>query len=140
MISIQRIIFPLVFLFCLLSGSAHAGGVQWLSYEEALKRAQTDNTTVYLYFYSNNCPWCIRTDKEVFASPEVSAYLNNNFLNVRISVEEEPLLASRYRIRGFPAHVFLSGKSKEVLFSRPGYMPPGSFLRMLQFLSVATEE
>lgn len=135
-----RMALPFILFLFFLCAAAHAQPTQWLSYAETLKRAQKEDKLIYLYFYSERCPWCVRMDEEVLHTDEVGNYLNAHFLSARIRVEDEPLIANLYRVRGFPSHVFLAQKAEGILFSRAGFIPDGSFLRMLQFIIQAEEE
>lgn len=139
MTSTPRIFLSFI-LFLFFSGMAHAQTTQWLSYEETLKRALEEDKLIYLYFYSERCPWCVRMDHDVLNTKEVGSYLNEHFLSARIRVEEAPQLANLYRVRGFPTHIFLREKAAGILVSRPGYIPDGSFLRMLQFIQAEKEK
>lgn len=136
MISVPRFALPLILFLFFLSGVSHAAGVQWLPYKEAMKKAQTEDKFVYLYFYSDRCPWCVKMDKEVLEAKEVGDYLNKNYLSARIRVEDQEDIAALYRVRGFPAHFFLTKKGESVLFARPGYIPEETFLRMLQLINI----
>lgn len=132
--------FVLLFLFLILSGPAHAKGVQWLSYEEAVNRSRTEKKLVYLFFYSERCPWCVRMDEDVLAKTGVGAFLDKHFLSARVHVEKDAEVADLFRVRGLPTHIFLSEKAEEILLVRPGFIPEGSFLRMLQFMQAEKEK
>lgn len=74
-------------------------------WEEAMREAEENELPVFVYFYTDWCPYCRQFDQELVAAPEVDAYLRD-IVAVRINPEvgaAEAELARRYGINGFPA-------------------------------------
>lgn len=90
--------------------SASSGSSAFLfgadGWREAMRRAEEGGKGVFVYFYTDWCPYCRQFDAELVAAPEVDAYLRRGIIAVRINPEagaEEAELARRYGINGFPA-------------------------------------
>jgi len=103
--------------------------VDWVySYEQALSRAQSDNRPILIDFWAEWCRPCLEMDRTTYADEEVGAFLNENFINLKVDVERGSL-ASTYDIRSIPQVVFLSPAGEEITDSRiVGYVYPDSFL------------
>ncbi|MEZ5331415.1 MAG: thioredoxin family protein [Thermoanaerobaculia bacterium] len=75
-------------------------------WQEAMRRADESGKAVFVYFYTDWCPYCRQFDAELVAAPEVEAYLREDVVAVRINPEAggaEAELARRYSVRGYPA-------------------------------------
>ncbi len=104
--------------------------VRWVTYGEALNLAAKDGKPVYIYFFSNECPYCGMMENTL-SNQSVIEVLNTHFVATRVNVAERPDLASRYSVPGTPFHVFLYPNGS--LIGRvAGYRDPESFLAILQ--------
>jgi thioredoxin-related protein len=117
----------------------------WRPWNDALREAKTKGRPVLVDVYTNWCGWCRRMDRDVYARDDVRAYLDANFVAVKLDAEAaEPAryegrahtsrsLASRFRVTGYPTTVFLSASGGH-LVNVPGYLPPERFLLLLRFI------
>lgn len=112
---------------------AFAEEIPWVDYDEALKKAQTQDKPVFLYFFTRECPYCEKMDSHTLASKRVAEQLREGFISVRIDAERQPHLARRYLVRGFPTIWFLNPQGKPV-YSLPGYVEPEEFTRVLRYV------
>ncbi len=78
-----------LFFLCLAPFQAQAQGIDWISWEEAVKRSQTDATPkkMFIDVYTDWCGWCKKMDKDTFQHPEVSKYMQENFYMVKLDAE-----------------------------------------------------
>jgi thioredoxin-related protein len=72
-------------------------------------------------------------EKETLNSPEVARFLNQNFVSARIDSDENPRLASEYRVVGLPTSYFLQTDGGKI-GGLPGFQQPDRFLAFLRFL------
>ena len=75
------------------------------------------------------CGWCRKMELDTFASEEVSA-LGDQFLWVKVDVDEDEALSARFRVRGLP-HTFVLNGEDRVIASHPGYLPADKFVEFL---------
>lgn len=120
----------LVALAVFLTVYTSAEPINWLSYGDALRVAREKGKPVYIYFYSDACPYCLLMEN-VFDEPGVGEVVNEHFIPVRVDVRERPDLSSLYRVPGTPAHLFLCSNGTPV-GGVPGYLNKENFLDMLK--------
>ena len=82
-------------VFMLLFGlTLNAQQVDWLTWDDAVALTKNEGNTkkVFIDVYTDWCGWCKKMDKDTFQNPEVAAYMNANFLMVKMDGEgKEPL-------------------------------------------------
>lgn len=152
----KKIHFLGLLLFFLVGTSMQAQEVDWLSWDEAVAKAQSDSNPkkVFIDVYTDWCGWCKRMDADTFQNPEVAAYMNANFYMVKLDGEQkEPiefngktynfipqgrrgyheLAAALLQGRlSYPTVVFLDENLK-MLSPVPGYQKPDAFLKIAQY-------
>jgi thioredoxin-related protein len=107
------------------------GKVSWVDeYEKALEESRLIDEPLMMYFYAGWCSGCKKLERDTFSNDEVASLLNDNFICLKINVEEHPSLMAQYVIPGFPTVVFLSPKGVE-MGRIMGYTPPDIFMIMV---------
>ena len=107
--------------------------VQWHSYVNGMEKLQQGEKTGFLYFYTDWCGYCKKADQETFSDKQVSSYLNENFVPIRVNADEEKALARQYGVVHYPSNIFLSPEG-EVIAARPGYIPADQMIDILAFI------
>jgi uncharacterized protein len=114
---------------------------------EALETAQRDNKPIFLSVGYSSCHWCTVMEGEAFSDESIAAYLNANFLPIKVDREERPDLDSIYMTAlqtmtgqgGWPMNMFLTPADLVPFYGGtyfsvdPRYGRPG-FLDVLQAL------
>jgi len=116
-----------------LAATADASRIRWYDYAEGTSLGKQKGKKVLLFFWAEWCDSCEKMKKETFRVPDVIAFLNNNFIPVKIDSENEKRLASQYMVRGLPTTWFLNERGERI-GSRPGFMPPDLFLAILKYM------
>ena len=146
----------LVLFIGLISFTSNAQDVEWLSWNEAVERAQTDQNPkkIFIDVYTDWCGWCKKMDKDTFQNPEVATYMAANFYMVKMDGEgKEPIefkgktykfvpsgrkgyhefAASLMQGRmSYPTTIFLDEKMN-MLSPVPGYQKPEPFLNIARY-------
>jgi hypothetical protein len=122
--------------------------VGWYSWgNEALARAKNDNKPIFLSIGYSTCHWCHRMCKESFEDERTAAFINKNFIPIKVDREERPEIDAYYMGAiqamtgggGWPLSVFLTPDLKP--FYGGTYFPPEptngmpSFMQVLEFVS-----
>jgi thioredoxin-related protein len=128
------------------AANAVKAGIEWLTYEEGLKKAKELKRPIVIDFTASWCGWCKRMDNETFADTKVIDYLNSNFVLVKVwgdsdkptshdgEVMSERNLTRVYGVRGFPTFWFLDSEGERIGPS-PGYKKTVEFLPLVQYVA-----
>ncbi len=112
---------------------AASGAIQWHPYKEGLAMADDQGKKIYLYFFSDHCPYCVVMDNKTFSDQQTVAFLNKKFTPIRLNTSDNQSLAAKYNVPGVPLSVFLE-QDGEMIGSQPGYLPPEEFMKVLEFV------
>ena len=135
----------LLALLVLLPLSSSARAAEWKGWNAGLSSAASSGRPVVVDVYTDWCRWCKQMDREVYARTDVSQYLAQHFVTVRLDAEGGELvswqgrnmsarsLASSFDVSGYPTTIFLTS-SGEHLVNVPGYVEPGRFLLLLRYV------
>lgn len=61
--------------------------IEWMSWEEAMQRRQTNPKKIFIDVYTDWCGWCKRMDATTFVDAEVVKAMNANFYAVKLDAE-----------------------------------------------------
>jgi uncharacterized protein YyaL (SSP411 family) len=129
---LRRTWFLSLSLILFLAGSVPAAEViNWRSYEEGMAVSRIEKKKVFLHFYADWCGYCRKMAQDTFQDSAVVAYLNKNFIPVRVNTDREQQTAADYGVMGLPFTVFLTDRG-EPIAGRAGYIPADTMLMMLK--------
>jgi uncharacterized protein len=117
--------------------------VDWYPWgAEALNKAKTEDKPIFLSIGYAACHWCHVMAHESFEDEETAAYMNKNFINIKVDREERPDIDGIYMqvviamtgSGGWPMSVFLGPDLKP--FYAGTYLPPVRRYNMPAFKEV----
>ena len=120
--------------------------VHWWPYsQEAVLRSQEENKPIFLSIGYSSCHWCHVMADESFESEEISKFLNDNFICIKVDKEEFPDLDHYYQQAchlftqsgGWPLSAFLMPDMKP--YYAGTYFPPFSTEKGTGFLDIIKE-
>jgi len=135
----KQIRIPLLFvIFLVLTAitlpSANARNqIQWRSYEDGKSLAQSESKKIFLNFRADWCTYCLNMEKKTFTDADIVAFLNSNFINIKVDVDREKSVARKYNIQPLPDTWFLT-ETGVVIGNRPGYLSPQDLLPLLRYI------
>lgn len=122
--------------------------IHWLTWEEALKKAEKAPRKIFVDVYTDWCGWCKRMDKATFQQPHIVKYMNEHFYAVKFNAEMKEDIVFKGKtysfvkngMRGhhelaaeitrgrlsYPTIVFLN-EDLEVIQPIPGFKSPEDF-------------
>ena len=117
----------------------------WPWCKEALAKAKNDGKPIFLSIGYSTCHWCHVMAKESFDDERTAAFINKNFIPIKVDREERPEVDAYYMRAvqamtgggGWPLSAFLTPDLKP--FYGGTYFPPEprqwmpSFMQVLQF-------
>lgn len=148
--------FALLLLLSLAAITNAQEKIEWMSMEEAYALTLTESTPkkIFIDVYTDWCGWCKRMDKATFQNPEVAAYMNEHYYNVKFDAEQKEsieILGNTFEFvpqgnRGYhelaaallngkmsyPTVIFMNGKF-EMLSPVPGYQEAGPFMDIAKY-------
>lgn len=142
---------PLLVLLLALPVRAQPDPLAWPSFEEAMAAGEASERKVLISVWASWCPWCRRLDREVYADPEVQAYLARHFEIGRIDFDSQEIiryngeegtaqsLARALGAEGVPGTVFFDEEGAYLTILR-GYQPKDEFLLALQYIATEAYE
>jgi thioredoxin-related protein len=65
------------------------GDVQWMTLEDAMKKAEKEKRPIFVDVYTDWCGWCKVMDKNTFSDPQVATLLNEKFYPVKLNGEQK---------------------------------------------------
>ena len=119
--------------------------LDWVSYGDALDRAEAEDKHILIDFWTTWCGWCKVMDRKTYTDPAVVEMLNENFLIVKLNAESSrkfPVgdsemsgvdVARQYGVRQFPMTWFVKPDG-ERLANIPGFIPPERFIKALEYV------
>ena len=80
-------------------------------YQSVLAKSVRENKPVFVDFYADWCAPCKIMDERVFTDKGMVTYLNDNFINYKVDVDEEvgKELSARYSVTSMPTLLFVDG-------------------------------
>ena len=128
------------------NGGAAVTEGQWLAFDQALAKGAADGKYIVVDFYTDWCHWCKVLDAKTYPDPAVQAAFAKSFVLAKVNPEKEGSfqykgktyssadLAKEFNVQGYPTSVFLD-KDGNVCGSFAGYVPPESYIKILNFIA-----
>ncbi|MEN0003355.1 MAG: DUF255 domain-containing protein [Bacteroidota bacterium] len=160
MITIKRTLAIGLFLTLGIAVAAQSGKakINWLSWEEATALENTEGKKYFVDLYTDWCGYCKKMDRTTFKDPKVVAFVNANFIPIKLNAEQKEdiqyrghtmklnkkvgrrgmhelamaLLEGLDRV-GYPTYVYLDAKQDRITLS-PGFKPANDMLLELKFV------
>jgi thiol:disulfide interchange protein len=109
---------------------------------EAARLFEEEARPIFVYFYTDWCPYCRQFERELLSTEAVEDYIDG-IVAVRINPENGPTeaeMSRRYGVQGFPMLFMLSAESGswsmvervELRDGRPVLKQPGAFVDTLK--------
>ncbi|NVK26889.1 MAG: thioredoxin family protein [Flavobacteriia bacterium] len=82
-------------------------------WEEAVKQSKVEKKPLFIDFYTDWCVWCKVQDSTNFVDPTISAFINENYIPVKLNAESAGAeVALRFRPMGYPTVVVYDPNSE----------------------------
>ena len=98
------------------------------SFQEALDNAQTLNKPLFVDFYTSWCGPCKKMVATTFKDDSVADYYNENFVNYKMMMDNNPEICKKYGINKFPTYIYFNNGVPQ--YKKIGFYPEDEFLEM----------
>lgn len=136
------------------NSAAMPGGIQWMGFEEAVRKSESDKKKVFIDVYTDWCGWCKRMDATTFKNDTVTDFMNQNYHAVKLNAESRDTIRFRDQVfvfrpeykaneialsllngkMGYPSFVVLD-ENFSMLKVIAGYQTPEQLLPVLQYFA-----
>jgi thiol:disulfide interchange protein len=117
----------------LLHNSVFAKEIAWNNFDQGIARSKSENKKIYLHFYADWCGACRIMENKTFKDPAVIAYLNENFIPIKVNADREQEAAALFRVRALPDNWFITQDGNPI-GHRAGYITPVQLNGILKML------
>ena len=130
--------------------------IEWLSWDEAMARNETEPRKILIDVYTDWCGWCKKMDKTTFRDSKVAAYVSENFYAVKFDAEQHDKIEFQGTTfefnaeagrRGahtlaialldgkmsYPSIVYLDEQQRRISIS-PGFKQAAGYVKELEFI------
>ncbi len=111
--------------------SNSSDSLQWSTdLNQSLAEAKATNKSVFVDFYADWCAYCKEMDEGTYTSTQVIEKLNQSYVLVRVDVDENPDLATKYQAYSLPTMVIMDFSGNEIK-RIIGYQTPDQLLSQI---------
>jgi len=107
--------------------------INWYSYQSGMKKINDEGKKGFLHFYTDWCTYCKLMNRQTFTDDSVVAFLNQNFVPMRVNAEKQRDVAKKYGVSKFPNSWFIAEDQSEI-GKRPGFISADILLKMLKYV------
>lgn len=75
--------------------------IQWLTFEEAMARSETEPRKFFISVYTDWCSWCKHMESTTYNEPSIADYVNENYYPVRLDAEEKASIEFKDKVYDF---------------------------------------
>jgi len=109
----------------------NTNSVQWGNdLNQAMEEAKKSNKTIFIDFYADWCSYCGEMDEETFTDPQVVGKLTQNYVLLKVDMDENPDLSSKYKAYSLPTMVIVDSSGNEIK-RIIGYQTPEQILSQI---------
>ncbi|MDM8515822.1 thioredoxin family protein [Desulfobacterales bacterium HSG16] len=108
-------------------------GIKWYSYKDGMALSKKEKKKVFMNFYADWCRYCKVMSANTFVDRAIIAYLNANYVAIKVNSDIERDVAKKYEVRALPSTWFIAVDG-EPIANQPGYIPADTLLPILKFI------
>lgn len=133
-----------------------AGGVKWMSWENAMELFKTKKKKILVNIYTDRCGWCQHMDRTTYQESHLAQYINENYYPIKLDAEHRDAIKFNNKVYkyvksgdqsyhelaasitmgglGTPALVFID-EELEVIQPILGYKDPDNFETIVTYFA-----
>ncbi len=106
-----------------------SGGIKWITFDEGLSLAKSQNKFLLVDFFTDWCKWCKVMDEKTYADADVQKTISRNFIMARVNPEKPGtvhFMGQEYQNSQFAQAAGVTGYPSTGIFS-----PDGNFITLV---------
>lgn len=109
----------------------HTPPIQWgTDLNHAMQEAKASNKSIFVDFYADWCAYCKEMDEVTYADPQVKDKLSQNYVLLKVDVDENPSISSKYQAYSLPTMIIVDSNGSEIK-RIIGYQGPEQLLNQI---------
>jgi len=96
-------------------------GIQWMSFEDAVKKSDKEPKKLFIDVYTSWCGWCKKMDNSTFKEPDVVKFINEKFYPVKLNAETRDTIHFREKEFKYVADYKANELAIALLSGKMGY-------------------
>jgi thiol:disulfide interchange protein DsbD len=89
--------------------------LQWgTDLNQVMQEAKASNKSIFVDFYADWCAYCVEMDEVTYQDPQVKEKLTENYVLLKLNVDDNPELSQKYRAYGLPIMIILDSNGNEI--------------------------
>ncbi|MEL7566435.1 MAG: DUF255 domain-containing protein [Dehalobacterium sp.] len=83
--------------------------INWFPWcQDTFVKSSDENKPILMYLTARWCGWCAVMEDTTYQDPQVIDLVEENYIPMKVNVDQYPHVADRYHFGGYPSVVFLS--------------------------------
>jgi thiol:disulfide interchange protein DsbD len=82
--------------------------------DKAMQEAKDSNKSIFVDFYADWCDYCGEMDDGTFTDPQIVEKLTQNYVLLKVDVDENPSLSSKYQAYSLPTMLIIDSNGNEI--------------------------
>ena len=108
-----------------------SNSLQWgTDLNQAMQDAKNTDKKIFVDFYADWCSYCQEMDEVTYQDPQVKEKLTENYVLLKVNVDENPELSQKYQAYGLPTMIILDSNGNEIK-RIIGYQSPEQLLSQI---------
>lgn len=100
------------------------------NFDSAISEAQNTNKQIFVVFSASWCPACQQLESETLVDEKVIPKLSQDYVPVKIDVDTNPELSSKYGVYSIPTLIIMNSNGDEIK-RMEGYQSPDQLSSVL---------
>jgi thiol:disulfide interchange protein len=130
---LRKALVAAILLLGLSNYSASAKEIEWQSFSDGMARGKFEKKMVFLHFYAEWCAACMTMQEKTFKDPGVIAFLNANFIPIKVDVDQEKQTSALFKVQALPDSWFIT-ENTDIIGHRPGFIAPEQLKTLLEMI------